>query len=179
MGGIPRPGRNNGRFLIYQGVNARGEARARLGAGRDAVTPERGQAEPHGAGDGKSAGDPPAPGPAKDLRRPGGVRRTPDFTQELARSTGSPEAVSCESLVSQNSQGARKWSTNTSPSRAPRESGSLSSPAFGNKPRHAGLHHNVEPDSCPNRVPDLLHGVFRQSRDVKVLLDTAGRRRGS
>jgi lysophospholipase L1-like esterase len=53
------------------------------------------------------------------------------------------------------------------------------SPAFGNKPRHAGLHHDVEPDPCPNRVPDLLHGVFRQSRDVKVLLDTAGRRRSS
>ena len=53
-------------------------------------------------------------------------------------------------------------------------SGSLSSPAFGNKPGHAGLHHDVEPDLGPNRVANLLHGVFRQGRNLKVLLDTAG-----
>ena len=41
----------------------------------------------------------------------------------------------------------------------------------GNKSGHAGLHHRVEPDVRGDAVPNLPHGVFRQGRNVKALLD--------
>ena len=37
----------------------------------------------------------------------------------------------------------------------------FSSPGPGNKARHAGLHHGVEPDARRDAVPNLPHGVFR------------------
>src|SRR5271165_7179818 len=42
----------------------------------------------------------------------------------------------------------------------------------GNKARHASLHHCVEPDVRRDALPHLPHGVFRQARNLKVLLDT-------
>ena len=42
-----------------------------------------------------------------------------------------------------------------------------------NKARHAGPHHSVEAHVRRDAVPDLLHGVFRQGRNVEVLLDAA------
>jgi hypothetical protein len=39
----------------------------------------------------------------------------------------------------------------------------FSSPGPGNKSRHAGLHHRVEPDACCDAVLNLPHGVFRES----------------
>jgi hypothetical protein len=49
------------------------------------------------------------------------------------------------------------------------------SPTSGNKPRHAGLYYDIEPDPRRDSVPNLLHGVFRQGRKLKVLLDAGGR----
>ena len=56
---------------------------------------------------------------------------------------------------------------------SPRGSAPLqfSSPGPGNKSGHAGLHHRVEPDVRGDAVPNFPHGVFRQGRNVKVLLD--------
>ena len=49
----------------------------------------------------------------------------------------------------------------------------------GNKARHTGRHHSVEPDVRCYIVPNLPHGVFRQGRNLKVLSDTVRfRRRG-
>src|ERR1700732_1166454 len=41
----------------------------------------------------------------------------------------------------------------------------------GNKSWYARLHHCVEPDVRGDAIPNLSHGVFRQGRNVKVLLD--------
>src|SRR5208282_1761260 len=43
----------------------------------------------------------------------------------------------------------------------------------GNKAGHAGPHHRVEPDVRRDALPHLPHGVFRQGRYLKVLLDVA------
>ena len=49
----------------------------------------------------------------------------------------------------------------------------------GNKARHTGRHHSVEPDVRRYTVTNLPHGVFRQGRNLKVLSDTLRfRRRG-
>src|SRR5271165_2298825 len=47
----------------------------------------------------------------------------------------------------------------------------FSSTGSGNKARHAGPHHRVEPDVRLDALPNLPHGVFRQGRYLKVLLD--------
>jgi len=51
----------------------------------------------------------------------------------------------------------------------------FSSPGPGNKARHAGLHHGVEPDARRDAVPNFPHGVFRQGRKLEVLQDAVGR----
>src|ERR1700722_2011625 len=48
-----------------------------------------------------------------------------------------------------------------------------SSTALGNEARHAGVDHRVEADVRRDAFPDLLHGVFRQGRYLKTLLDVA------
>src|SRR5208283_1357266 len=71
-----------------------------------------------------------------------------------------------------SSKFARQLTTNTT------KVVEFSSTGPGNKARHAGPHHGVEPDVGRNAVPNLPHGVFRQARNLKVLLDTARRGRG-
>jgi hypothetical protein len=64
----------------------------------------------------------------------------------------------------------------TTPARSGRAGSMVSrSPTSGNKPRHAGLYYDIEPDPRRDSVPNLLHGVFRQGRKLKVLLDAGGR----
>ena len=41
----------------------------------------------------------------------------------------------------------------------------------GNKTRHTGPHYGFEPDARRFTVPNLLHSVFWQARNLKVLLD--------
>src|SRR5208283_2146866 len=54
----------------------------------------------------------------------------------------------------------------------------FSSTGSGNKARHAGPNHRVEPEIRLDALPNLPHGVFRQSRHLKVLLDIARCGRG-
>lgn len=63
----------------------------------------------------------------------------------------------------------------TTPARSGRRGSMVSrSAASGNKPRHAGLYYGIESDRRRDSVPNLLHGVFRQGRKLKVLLDAGG-----
>jgi hypothetical protein len=91
--------------------------------------------------------------------------QAPDIARE-AGSTSSPNGASC-------------WTAATvkcllAGASAARAAGS-GSPGPGNKARHAGLHHGVEPDARRDAVPNLPHGVFRQGRKLEVLLDAVGR----
>jgi hypothetical protein len=42
----------------------------------------------------------------------------------------------------------------------------------GNKAGNAGLYHRIEPDAGGNAVPDLLHGLVRQGRNIEILANT-------
>ena len=44
-----------------------------------------------------------------------------------------------------------------------------------NEAGHTGLHHRVAPDVRRYALANLLYGVFRQARNVKILLDTRSR----
>src|SRR5271169_6502630 len=50
--------------------------------------------------------------------------------------------------------------------------------ASRNEPGNAGLHNGIKPDPRLDSFGDLPHGVFRNGRDLKVLLDAAGSLRG-
>ena len=44
----------------------------------------------------------------------------------------------------------------------------------GYEPRHARVHHRIEPDTSRNSLADLFHGLLWKGRDREALLDVAG-----
>ena len=69
------------------------------------------------------------------------------------------------------SRGSPTLTETTTPIMEPPEAHLVSSTGSGNKARHTGLHHGVEPDVRLDALPNLPHGVFGQGRNLEVLLD--------